>query len=104
MTEEALLFQLTKFVAEIRKSDGSLNPPNSVHQIWCGLSRALKLANQVDIDMFNTPKFTQFRDIYACMKIFFSLLWYCYCHIVLMHCCMYRFSKMKLMTQPQVST
>ena len=42
MTEEALLFWLPKFVAEIRKSDGSLYPPNSVYQICCGLSRALK--------------------------------------------------------------
>ena len=95
MTEEALLFWLLKFV------DGSLYPPNSAHQICCGLSRALKSANRVDIDMFNSPKFTQFRD--TCIKSFF-LLWYCYCHFVLMHCCMYRFSKMKLMTQPQVST
>ena len=68
MTEEALLFWLPKFVAQIRKSDGSLFPPNSAHQICCGLSRALKSANQVDIDMFNSPKFTQFRDTYACMK------------------------------------
>ena len=44
MTEEALLFWLPKFVAEIRKSDGSLYPPNSVYQICCGLSRALKSA------------------------------------------------------------
>ena len=62
MTEEALLFWLPKFVAEIRKSDGSLYPPNSVYQICCGLSRAQKSANRVDIDMFNSPKFTQFRD------------------------------------------
>ena len=69
MTEEALLFWLLKFVAEIRKSDGSLYPPNSVYQICCGLSRALKSSNRVDIDMFNSPKFTQFRDtLDACMK------------------------------------
>ena len=66
MTEEALLFWLPKFVAEIRKSDGSLYPPNSVYQICCGLSRALTSANRVDIDMFNSPKFNQFQD--ACMK------------------------------------
>ena len=60
MTKEASLFWLPKFVAEIRKSDGSLFPPNSVDQICCGLSRALKSANRVDIDMFNSPKFTQF--------------------------------------------
>ena len=52
----------------------SLYPPNNVHQICCGLSRALKLANQVDIDMFNSPKFTQFRDTYAWMNFFFGIV------------------------------
>ena len=89
MTEEALLFQLPKFVADIRKSDGSPDPPNSVHQVCCGLSRALKSANGVDIDMFNSPKLLS-------SEIFFlnllSLLWYCYCCFLLMHCCMCRFS------------
>ena len=61
MAEEALLFWLLKFVAEIRKRDGSLYPPNSVYQICCGLNSTLKSANRVDIDMFNSPKFTQFR-------------------------------------------
>ena len=61
-TEEALLFWLPKFVVEIRKSGGSLYLPNSVHQICCWLSRALKSANRVDINMFTRPKFTQFRD------------------------------------------
>ena len=43
--------------------------PNSVYQICCGLSRALKSANRVNIDMFNSSKFTQFRDtLDACMK------------------------------------
>ena len=42
-------------------------------------------------------------EILVYMKSIF-LLWYCFCCFVLMHCCMYRFSKMKLMTQPQVST
>ena len=70
MTEEAL-FWFPKFVAETGKSDGSLYLPNSVHQICCGLSMALKSANRVDIDMFNSPKFTQFRDtLDACMKFF----------------------------------
>ena len=33
MTKEALLLWLPKFVAEIRKSDGSVYPPNSVYHI-----------------------------------------------------------------------
>ena len=54
----------------------SLYPPNSVHQICCGLSRALKSANWVDINMFNSPKFTQFRDIMlvSIIKTFFGIV------------------------------
>ena len=40
-----------------------------MYQICCGLSRALKSANRVDIDIFNSPKFIRFRDtLDACMK------------------------------------
>ena len=56
LTEESLLFWLPKFIAEVRKGDGGLYPPNSVYQICCGLSRALKSANRMDIDIFNSPK------------------------------------------------
>ena len=62
MTEECLLFRLPKFIVKVRKSDGGLYPPNSVYQICCGLSRALKLANRIDIDIFNSPKFHQFFE------------------------------------------
>ena len=60
MTEESFLFWLPKFIAEVRKGDGGLYPPNSVYQICCGLSRALKSANRMDIDIFNSPNFHQF--------------------------------------------
>ena len=66
MTEDGLL---PKFVAEVCKSDGGLYRPNSVYQIYCGLSRALKSANRIDIDIFNSPKFLQFREtLNVCMK------------------------------------
>ena len=69
MTEESLLFWLPKFIAEVRKGDGGLYPPNGVYQICCGLSRALKSANRMDIDIFNSPNFNQFREtLDACMK------------------------------------
>ena len=69
MTEESLLFWLPKFIAEVRKRDGGLYPPNSVIQICCGLSRALKSANKMDIDIFNSSNFHQFREtLDACMK------------------------------------
>ena len=35
----------------------------------CGLSQALKFANRIDIDIFNSPNFHQFREtLNACMK------------------------------------
>ena len=46
MTEEAMLFRLPKFITEARRSDGNPYPPNSVYQICCGLSRALRSANR----------------------------------------------------------
>ena len=69
MSEEAMLFWLPKFITEVRRSDGNSYPPNSVYQICCGLSRALRSANRSEIDIFNSPKFSQFRDtLDSCMK------------------------------------
>ena len=68
MTEEALLFWLQKFVEKLGRAMG-VSIHRTVCQSCCGLSRALKSDNRVDIDMFNSPKFTQFRDtLDACMK------------------------------------
>ena len=62
MSREAMLFWLPKFITEVRRSDRNSYPPNSVYQICCGLSRALRSANRSEIDIFNSPKFSQFRD------------------------------------------
>ena len=61
MSEDALKFWLVKFVAEVRRSDGKPYPLNSVYQIWCGLGRALRAADQSEIDIFNSPGFAMFR-------------------------------------------
>ena len=57
MTEEAIVFWLPKFIAEAEevRSDRNLNPPNSVYQICCGLSRVLMSAIRSEIDIFNSP-------------------------------------------------
>ena len=67
MTEESLLFWLPKFIAEVRKGDGGLYPPNSVYQICCGLSWALKSANRINIDIFNSPNFHHFTRNARCL-------------------------------------
>ena len=57
------MFRLPKFIAEVRKGDGGPYPPNNVYQICCGLSWALKSANRIEIDIFNSPNFHQFREL-----------------------------------------
>ena len=59
ISEEAMLFWFLKFITEVRRSDRNNYPPNSVYQICCGLSRALRSANRREIDIFNSPKFSQ---------------------------------------------
>ena len=67
--QDSLVFWLPKFVAEVRKVSSQPYPPNSLYQICCGLHRSLRVANTTDIDMFNSPKFAQFRDtLDSCMK------------------------------------
>ena len=71
MSEETMhmLFWLPKFITEVRRSDGNSYPLSSVYQICCGLSRALRSANRSEIDIFNSPKFSQFRDtLDSCME------------------------------------
>ena len=69
MTEEAML---PKFITEVMRSDGNLHPPNGVYQIsdCCSVSLALRSANRREIDIFNSPKLSQFRDtLDTCMKL-----------------------------------
>ena len=63
MSLESLRYWLPKFVMEVRKVDGSHYPPNTVYQLCCGLARALKSADRVDIDIFNDSRFVCFRSV-----------------------------------------
>ena len=51
---------LTCFVLEVRKKDGSLYPPNTLHHIIAGLLRHMR-ENGRNIDLFNDPGFASFR-------------------------------------------
>ena len=63
MSLESLRYWLPKFVMEVRKVDGSHYPPTTVYQLCCGWARALKSADQVDIDIINDSRFGCFRSV-----------------------------------------
>ena len=60
LTESEMNHQLTCFVLEVRKKDGSPYPPNSLHHIVAGLLRHLK-QNGRNIDLFKDAGFSTFR-------------------------------------------
>jgi hypothetical protein len=69
MPVDAISFWLAKFVVEVRRSDGQPYLPDSLYQICCGLGRFLRSSNRPDVDIFNSPQFSLFRDtLELCMK------------------------------------
>ena len=95
MTVDGLLFWLPKFVAEVRKSGGGLYPPNSVYQICCGFSHALK-SNRIDILVERTPDLKTLK----CLFLTHFFIVYCAFYFFLDHLCCSneRFSNKKLTT------
>ena len=63
MSKEAINFWLSKFVVEVRRTDGDLYPPNSIYQICCGLGRSFRLNNRSDVHIFNGSEFVVFRRL-----------------------------------------
>ena len=53
---------LSRFVLEVRRKDGKVYPPNSLHQLCCGLLRSIREYNPA-IDFFKSPEFASFRKI-----------------------------------------
>ena len=51
---------LCHFVLEMRKKNGTVYPPNTIHHICGGLMRYLR-ADQPDIDLLKDPEFSEFR-------------------------------------------
>ena len=54
---------LQRFVIEVRKVSGEHYCPDSLHQICCGLQRALRTADRVDVNFFESSEFAPFRDV-----------------------------------------
>jgi hypothetical protein len=60
LSESELNHQLTSFIIEVRKKDGSLYTPNSLHHLVAGLVRDLR-QNGRNIDIFKDPGYSTFR-------------------------------------------
>ena len=50
---------LSRFVLEVRRKDGKVYPPNSLHQLCCGLLHSIQEYNPA-IDFFKSPEFASF--------------------------------------------
>ena len=53
---------LTRFILEVRRKDGSLYTPNSLHHITCGLMRHIRQSGKPQVDFFKDPEFATFRS------------------------------------------
>jgi hypothetical protein len=51
---------LSRLVVEVRRKDGKFYPPNTLHQLCCGLLRRLREVNP-SLDIFKNPEFDFFR-------------------------------------------
>ena len=63
MTATAINHWLQRFVVEVRKGNGEHYCPDSLHQICCGLQRALRAAGNTDINFFDGKEFAPFREL-----------------------------------------
>ena len=59
MSTSELDKRLSRFVLEVRRKDGKMYPSNSLHQLCCGLLRAIR-EYPPSIDFFKDPAFASF--------------------------------------------
>ena len=64
VVNEQLDHWLGKFVLEIRKKKepGSVYPPNTLYQMYCGLQRFLRDRGRPGLNVFEAPAFKHFQD------------------------------------------
>ena len=60
MTPSQLQHWLSLFILEVRKQNGDVYPPSSLHHITAGLMRHRRWSGR-DIDILQYPKYTDFR-------------------------------------------
>ena len=56
-------YWLQRFVLEARKSNGEHYSPDSLHQLCCGLQRAIRAAGNTNINFFDSKLFVPFREV-----------------------------------------
>ena len=60
---EELQRWLCAFILEVRKKDGNVFVPNTLHHICCGIIRYLQTNGMHEIDIFKDPGFSQFQMV-----------------------------------------
>ena len=53
---------MTRFILEVRKRDGSVYTPNTLHHITAGVMRHLRWNGRQDIDFFRASEYNNFRQ------------------------------------------
>ena len=61
MTKKQMQYRLTRFVLEVRKKNGDVYPPNSLHHIVVGIMRHVRWSGQPNIDFFTDHDFANLR-------------------------------------------
>ena len=65
MNTEDMPLWLCRFVTEERRVDGKLYLPNTLHQLTCGLLRALKQDDRAEVNFFLTLFFLLSRALWS---------------------------------------
>ena len=63
ITAEELQRWLCAFVLEVRKKNGNVFVPNTLHHICCGIMRYVRINGMPEVDIFKDPGFSQFRMV-----------------------------------------
>ncbi len=60
MDSKTQVHWLTRFVLEVRKTDGNEYPPNTLHHIICGIMRHVRATSNPQADFFKDVEFSSF--------------------------------------------
>ena len=62
LTNEELNYALPRFICEVRKSDGTYYPPNSLWQLIMGVQIYMGMNGGRPMRLLNDPNFTQVKN------------------------------------------
>ena len=61
MTKPELQYWMIRFVPEVRKQNGDVYPPSTLHHLCSGIMRHLRWSGQPELDIFKDAEFCDFR-------------------------------------------